>query len=213
MSSSTSTSLPNNNNDITINIRSFEERDSATVTRIWVDGLEQTVQAASLFTRPLWRRLMMNLANQATSIDGDMGPNGINLNKVWGNNNNENDDRIMFVAERNDGITNEIIGVCCIKRGEHENDIPPTGYPIYSIWRMSVDDRVRRCKVGSLLMLKAEEWAKSKGGKKITLMTGNSMASKFYQSLGYKTIGIWKIRHEKELIIRNTYMLPDKLNR
>lgn len=185
-----------------VNIRLFEVRDAPSVTRIWVNGLEQTVQAASVFTRPLWRWLMATLANHAISIDGDMGPDGANLHRFWGSNGDkEREDRAMFIAESRDGITGAVIvvGVCCVKRGEDEKVIPQAGYPVFSIWRMSVDERFRGFKIGTRLMCTAEEWARSKGGKRITLITGNSIASKFYQSIGYKTINFWKIRHEKEL--------------
>ena len=187
-----------------IHIRLFEVRDAPSVTRIWVDGLEQTVQAASVFTRPLWRLLMEKLADHATSPNGDMGPDGANLDRFWGSNGEgERDDRAIYIAESRDRVTGvvAVVGVCCVKRGEDEKDIPPAGYPVFSIWRMSVDERVRGTKIGTRLMSAAEDWARGKGGGKMTLITGNSIASKFYRSIGYKTINFWKLRHEKELSV------------
>ena len=186
-----------------VRIRLFEERDAQACARIWVTGLSQTADASKWVFRPLIRWGMTKLSQQAMSPDGDIGPDGCNLGKVWCGSDNEGDDdmntvdRALFVAENKD---DEVVGLCCVKRGQGENDVPPSDYPIFSIWRMSVDEKARRFGVGRRLMEACEHWAKDKGGTKMTLVTGNSIAANFYKRVGYSKIDFWGIRHDKSLI-------------
>jgi GNAT superfamily N-acetyltransferase len=155
---------------------------------------------------------MSQLAASATSVDGDVGPDGANMYRVWGSSsglevtsrNGDDDkgstDRALFVAERGDG---QVLGLCCVKRGEGEHDSPSVECPVFSIWRMSVHESARGAKVGARLMSAAEEWARLRGGRKMTLVTGNSIASLFYKRIGYQTVNFWGIRHEKDLVVKS----------
>lgn len=190
----------------TLKIRLFEQKDAAECANIWVTGLNQTVQSSSILSRPLFRWAMTNLAASATAPDGDMGPDGCNLHKEWGVAIGANEtqatvvDRALFVAENEEG---EVVGLCCVKRGIGDKDIPAVDFPVFSIWRMSVSEKARRLKVGSRLMSACEDWAVARGGNKMTLVTGNSFASSFYKNIGYATINFWGIRHEKNLVVKS----------
>lgn len=191
-----------------VKIRLFEERDAPVCADIWVTGLEQTVMSGSRFLRPLYRWGMASLARGAVSAEGDIGPGGCNLYKTWGQGAGESVegsgvvhapvDKALFVAENEKG---DVVGLCCVKRGIGEKDTPSADDSVFSIWRMSVAESARGNKVGSKLMSRCEDWAREKGGTKMTLVTGNSFASIFYKNIGYSTINFWGIRHEKTLVV------------
>jgi len=167
------------------------------VTRIWVDGLRQTVDAAWWIFQPLVSMLMSSLESSATSISGDFGPQGVNISHHW-----MGEDRIMFVALKNtdtvnekvddpkqpppsSSVTSRVIGCCCIKRGASESIVAPLECTEYSIYRLSVAEDTRCMGVGQQLTEECERWAKNRGGKLITLTSGNSKAGEFYCKRGY----------------------------
>ena len=213
-----------NSGTTAVKIRLFQEKDASACASIWLTGLNQTVQSSSFLLRPLYRWGMAKLGAEATAPGGDVGPEGSNLYKIWGgkevkedvearsNKNSESNDnvqgientvtmgivdRALFVAESAEG---KVLGLCCVKRGQGDKDIPEPDYPIFSIWRMSVDESARGLGVGRAVLTACEEWARSRGGHKMTLVTGNKIAARFYVSCGYATVDYWGIRHDKTLV-------------
>jgi ribosomal protein S18 acetylase RimI-like enzyme len=193
-------------------VRPFKASDGASCARIWVSGLGQTSEQKNFIMRPIYRALFANLAAHVTSLEGDFGPDGVNIEKNY-----MKGDRIMFVAElrsavaaqvplSNDTLNSSstdgaILGCCCVYRGtsDNVNDVAPDSETVFSVSRVSVDQTARGRKVGTKLMTSAEEWARSKGATKMHLVTGNPIASTFYQRLNYKTVGFMGMVHEKDL--------------
>ncbi len=193
-------------------VRPFQASDGASCARIWVSGLDQTSEQKNCIMRPIFRALFANLAAHVTSPEGDFGPDGVHIEKNY-----MKGDRIMFVAELRstvaDGVplSNDtlkggstdgaILGCCCVFRGtsDNVNDVAPDSETVFSVSRVSVDKTARNRKVGTKLMTAAEDWARSKGATKMHLVTGNPIASIFYQRLNYKTVGFMGAVHEKDL--------------
>ena len=138
---------------------------------------------------------------QALGSNGDIGPNGGNLYATWGGAEYPSRDRgascrLMLVAL--DG--EEVIGCCGVKRGtdERENVRDATATDVFSVWRLSVSEKVRGGGVGRRLMTACEIWAKEQGGTKMMLYTGNPAASRFYLKLGYTNTRF--ALHEKDFV-------------
>ena len=155
------------------------------LTQIWVKGLDQTSNAKWLITRNWWKDVFEKYAAKATSEDGDMGPNGSNLEKQWCLDKNN---RCMLVAELvSSESPSKLVGCCGIIRGTDSNPkVINDQETTFSIWKMSVDERCQGRGVGGKLMREAEKWAKEKGSLKLRMITTNPIASKFYQKHGYE---------------------------
>jgi ribosomal protein S18 acetylase RimI-like enzyme len=83
-----------------MSVRSLDEVDDHVlepVTRIWVDGLQQTVQQYSWPFSVVIQWMFAQSAATATSEKGDFGPGGANLRQTWLSS-QANDDRQFFVA-------------------------------------------------------------------------------------------------------------------
>ena len=190
-----------------IAIRHFcPETDSSTVANIWVNGLNQTVQAKWWPVRPIWQFMFDKMAEDALSPDGDVGPDGKNLSEMWCN---SAGNKCMLVAETN--ISDEgsvVVGCCGVVRGtslgKNTKNIS-NDETTFSIWKMSVVEEFRGKGVGAKLILGAEDWAKRNGCLRMRMITANPIASRFYQSHGYdmlglKLFGVWLGKwHEKQL--------------
>jgi len=181
--------------------------DAPQICHIWSEGLSQTTNACQWdITKRLVGPMMEKLKEHATSEDGDVGPDGMNLPKYW----MERDDRAMLVAESivsdsdsdtNDATTKErkVVGCCGVKMGTSETQ-PGPEIDVGSVWRVSVDASARHRGVGRALMEEAERWIVTEGRKKNTnggssdnkikmkmqLVTGNGMAANFYKAIGYR---------------------------
>lgn len=97
----------------------------------------------------------------------------------------------FFVAQRSDdpsGTPIGCVGVKSVHTLHHERDARASDTPFEaSIWRLSVDDRMRGEGIGRLLMQRAEKWAKETAFcNNISLITGNEDSKIFYSRIGYK---------------------------
>ena len=99
-----------------IKIRKFNpNEDAAALTKIWVKGLDQTSNAKWWITRQWWKDVFDKYAAKATSGDGDMGPDGSNLEKQWCL---DETNRIMLIAEKiSPESLPQIVGCCGVIRG------------------------------------------------------------------------------------------------
>lgn len=96
---------------------------------------------------------------------------------------------VFFVAEDAAGRT---VGSVAVRAGgfDDSSKIPLKELKephTCTIWKMSTSPLARRGGFGRKLMNAAEDWVRQEGFKSIKLMTGNSVASSFYRSLGYTT--------------------------
>lgn len=172
--------------------------DASHICQIWCDGLDQTTEACQWnISKYLVGHMMDKLREHATSNEGDVGPNGLNLVKHW----MDKSDRVMLVAECtddvNDGDTTStisttkpqqiVVGCCGVKIGTSESEVGPES-DVGSVWRVSVDKSARSKGVGKALMNKAESWISEKRCTKMQLVTGNRIAANFYKSIGYQKI-------------------------
>ena len=67
-----------------IRIRNFNpDLDAKPLTELWVKGLDQTSNAKYWWVRKWWKDMFDRYAAKATSPDGDMGPDGSNLEQNW----------------------------------------------------------------------------------------------------------------------------------
>ena len=165
-------------------IRPLQESDAPSVCKIWCSGLSQTTDhAIPWFLRPIATQKMNEMRDAAISTDGDVGPDGANLIKMYGN----RKDRTMFVACEEVESTDVILGCCAVKKGMDENKEEPES-DIASIWRMSVDESHRGKGVATKLMEECERYAKNDlQCKRMGLWTLNPVASKFYMNrMGYR---------------------------
>ena len=76
----------------TFYVRDFQIEDAKACANIWKNGLDQTWKQY-WFLQKFWKRSMERLAQEALAPDGDVGPDGKNLNRIWMKN-----DRKMIVA-------------------------------------------------------------------------------------------------------------------
>jgi len=167
--------------------------DASYICRIWCGGLDQTTEACQWnISKYLVSHMMDKLKEHATSNEGDVGPDGSNLEKHW----MDKSDRAMLVAECTDDVDNgdtdviskrRIVGCCGVKIGTSESEVGPE-VDVGSVWRVSVDKAARSKGVGKALMNKAESWISEKRCTKMQLVTGNRIAANFYKSIGYQKI-------------------------
>jgi ribosomal protein S18 acetylase RimI-like enzyme len=172
----------------TIVVRQIESRDASQAAKVWVDGLQQTIDSAPPEKRDKYAKYFKASVEKECSEGERVGPNGKGLLSFY---NNRNQDCCMFVAVRNDVV----LGLVGVKRGMHYSEFPndeeSEDYSLFSIWKLSVASSGRRLGIGEKLMNAAEEWVKhQEGSKKIRLYTGNPVAAKFYTSdkLGFTEI-------------------------
>lgn len=165
-------------------IRPLRESDAPAVCKIWCDGLRQTTQhAIPWFLRPFAIQKMNEMRDAAIGTDGDVGPNGANLIKMY----SEKKDRKMFVACETNESSEVIIGCCVVKKGMDEDKEQPDS-KIASIWRMSVDESQRGKGVATKLMEECENFAKNElQCQRVGLWTLNPVAANFYMNrMGYR---------------------------
>ena len=79
----------------TFYVRDFQIEDAKACANIWRNGLDQTWKQY-WFLQKFWKRSMERLAQDALAPDGDVGPDGKNLHKIW-----MKSDRKMIVAVTN----------------------------------------------------------------------------------------------------------------
>lgn len=171
-------------NEQIINIRPLVESDAESVCKIWCSGLSQTTRhAIPWFLRFVATQKMNELRDVAISENGEVGPNGSNLIKMYGN----KDDRQMFIACETFESKEVVLGCCAVKRGMDEHNEEPDS-DIASIWRMSVDETHRGKGVATKLMEECERFAKSDlHCKRMGLWTLNPIAANFYvKRMGYR---------------------------
>ena len=168
-----------------VQIRNFNpSTDAEALTKVWVKGLDQTSNAKWWITRNWWKDVFEKYAAKAISEDGDMGPNGANLEKQWCL---DEKNRCMLVAEIVSSESSRLVGCCGIIRGTDSNPKEINDQETtFSIWKMSVDERCQGKGVGGKLMDEAEKWAKERGCLKLRMITTNPIASTFYQKHGYE---------------------------
>jgi len=183
-----------------ISIRLMNEADGARVAELWQQGLAQTSETSSWFWPIQWYTAyrMNQYATHAMSDDGDVGPKGSNLMKYWG----DKKDRAMLVA----CLSDRVVGAVAVKKGmdysKEENDSR-----VGSIWRMSVDETVRRQGLGKKLMASAEERAKKEYHcQSMGLWTANPVAARFYcEKCGYAP------NKEYEMVWKDFFSLSPKI--
>ena len=175
-----------------VTIHPLSSEDAPAVTQLWVNGLQQTITShRNWILRLLIARMMDQLETEALSEEGHMGPNGSNLCKFW----TGQPDRQFFVAKkkRRQAKTQEegrggdiVVGCIGVKRGIYEDRVELDSLSA-SVWNVSVREDCRRLGVGTMLMERAENWAKHKeqGSTRMHLFTGNPKAREFYKALGY----------------------------
>lgn len=183
-------------------VRKMLDRDVSTVCTLWVDGLGQTSEHVLWPFRSIAANHMVEYAKHATSEEGDVGPNGSNLMKYWGN----KKDRCMLVAVLLDD-PETVVGSVAVKKGMEYADEEPES-TIGSIWRMSVSPNVRRKGLGQKLMQSAESIAKNEYScASLGLWTGNPVAAQFY----CKKCGFYKMEgQEKWTDFLNPFPSPFK---
>mmetsp|Transcript_58815 Transcript_58815/g.143872 ORF Transcript_58815/g.143872 Transcript_58815/m.143872 type:complete len:237 (-) Transcript_58815:60-770(-) len=190
-----------------ITIHPLSPEDAPAVTRLWVDGLQQTRDAVASHKKNwivvglLVSTMMDRLETKALSDEGHMGPNGSNLCTFW----TEQPDRQFFVAKKRrqqqgkDSNNREeeaeegeeesgdiVVGCVGVKRGIYEDRVELDSLSA-SVWNVSVHENCRRLGIGTMLMEHAENWAKQKEQSctRMHLFTGNPKARAFYKTLGY----------------------------
>lgn len=160
-------------------VRPMSEEDAPVIAQIWRDGLKQTAESTHFVLRPVVSRFMEKYGEQAMLPDGHVGPDGKNLISNW----IAKEDRIMFVALQH----LKCVGCVGVKVGTDIEKQESSSVTVASIWRLSVDERVRRQGVGMALMCAAEDWARQQGCTSMCLESANKIAAKFYvDKAGYK---------------------------
>jgi GNAT superfamily N-acetyltransferase len=167
-----------------ITIRVAEEADGSAVSKIWVDGLLQTVEHSWRMFQPLIRWAFDKMAEEALSEEGDIGPNGTRLIQNWV----EPPDRTFLVAV-DDGV---VVGCVGVKKKSRENELDvrkevTDDTKVAAIYRLSVDASARRKGIARKLMDRAHEWAKEEQGcESMWLNSANPRGLDFYKAIGYE---------------------------
>lgn len=162
-------------------IRPLQPQDAAQAAKIWVDGLQQTIdQVEDGKRKGEISKFFKESVNKECTEGGCVGPFGEGLVDFW---NCDSNCCCMFVAMRDATV----LGLVGVKRGMDYTKFPAAGdddYQTFSIWKMSVAER--RTGVGRKLMQTAEDWVRQRAdSQKIRLFTGNPIAAKFYLSVGF----------------------------
>ena len=189
-------------------IRRFQPADQEAVVEVWAKSLTQAVQEAPALIATLIQWGADTQKEFARREDGDMH----DIRKSWCRESAQ-----MFVATERD----KVVGCVAVKVGTRASDndssldtisiAPPKGVlsalddpDSCSVWRLAVDEPVRRVGIGTALMDEAERWCLEKGRRKMQLMSANPAAQRFFQRLHYqplgmgRAIGAW---YEKPLVV------------
>ena len=165
-------------------IRDFQIEDAKACANIWKNGLDQTWKQY-WFLQKFWRKSMERLAQEALAPEGDVGPDGKNLHKIWMKN-----DRKMIVAVTNTKADHNqehetVIGCVAVKHGCDEiTDAKVTDHR-FAIFRWSVDEHWRGLGVGKALVIAAEEFAKQNAGTELWATTANPISSLSLKKMGF----------------------------
>ena len=167
----------------TFYVRDFQIEDAKACANIWKNGLDQTWKQY-WFLQKFWKRSMERLAQDALAPDGDVGPDGKNLHKIW-----MKSDRKMIVAVTNAHDNQEehemVIGCVAVKRGCNETTDALVTDHRFAIFRWSVDEQWRGLGVGKALVIAAEEFAKQNAGTEIWAITANPISSLSLKKMGF----------------------------
>eukprot|EP01134_Creolimax_fragrantissima_P002404 CFRG2404T1 len=160
-----------------VRVRNFEQRDQHDVMRIWVKGLDQTIDESSWYLSMIFKLAFKRIKARCTAPDGDMA----NIFKTYCRPGLSQ----CFVAVDE---TDEVIGCVIVKRGRGEeiSEADRTSKET-SIIRMSVDKAHRRRGVGKALLEACEEYSKVENVNTVVLTTANPAGIIFYKSLGFVT--------------------------
>ena len=149
-------------------VRPLHAGDASQASKIWVDGLQQTIDQCQDPVKKEQIKVHFEKAVKDECAPGGMvGVQGEGLVDFWcpgGNNDDSDEDSrccIMFVAVRRGRKREEVLGIVGIKRGMDYQKFPNNNdddYNTYSIWKMSVSEK--RLGIGTKLMNAAEEWVK-----------------------------------------------------
>lgn len=178
-------------------IRTAEASDGPDVARIWVAGLSQTIENSWRIFQPLLRWAFDKSAKESLSEEGDLGPDGANLIKIWVG----PADRTFVVAVEN----GTVVGCVGVKKKGSQNDhdvktVVTEETKVAAIYRLSVDESARRKGIAKSLMNKAHEWAKEEAGcESMWLPTMNPRAADFYKAIGYKSCHWSGLQFSKDL--------------
>lgn len=164
-----------------VTVRALAAHDAACVSRIWVQGLDQSKLAVAWVFRRWFISKMNGMRDAALANTGDVGPNGCNLITTY----DGKPDRRMFVACM--GPAQTVVGCCAVKIGMDETKAQDDS-DTCSIWRMSVDATARGRGVATKLVTACEDWSRAAGRHKMGLYTINPVAADFYvKRMGYHT--------------------------
>lgn len=167
----------------TFYVRDFQIEDAKACANIWRNGLDQTWKQY-WFLQKFWKRSMERLAQDALAPDGDVGPDGKNLHKIW-----MKSDRKMIVAVTNAHDNQEesemVIGCVAVKRGCNETTDALVTDHQFAIFRWSVDEQWRGLGVGKALVIAAEEFAKQNAGTELWATTANPISSLSLKKMGF----------------------------
>ena len=170
-----------------VTVRRYKPDDGPIVAKIWLDGLQQTIDESWWIFQGLFRYLFDIESKKVLSNDGDIGPDGVNIQEFWIDQQNSE----FLVATINDKVVGCVglkVGTTSLEKGNEKEDNTTSSIDkeLVSVWRLSVDENFRRMGAASKLMEACHDWAKGQGAKQMTLNTGNPVASKFYLKLGYE---------------------------
>ena len=185
----------------TFYVRDFQIEDAKACANIWRNGLDQTWKQY-WFLQKFWKRSMERLAQDALAPDGDVGPDGKNLHRIWMKN-----DRKMIVAVTNANVSDNqeesemVIGCVAVKRGCDETTDALVSDHRFAIFRWSVDEHWRGLGVGKALVIAAGEFAKQNAGTELWAITANPISSLSLKKMGfvstYSSFGYWHCKKLK----------------
>ena len=163
-------------------IRDFQIEDAKACANIWEKGLDQTWKQYWCLQK-FWRRFMERLAQEALAPNGDVGPDGKNLHKIW----MKNDRKMIVAVTKSDDIQEHdtVIGCVAVKRGCDETTDALVTDHRFAIFRWSVDEHWRGLGVGKALVIAAEEFARQNTGTELWATTANPISSLSLKKMGF----------------------------
>mmetsp|Transcript_11324 Transcript_11324/g.17466 ORF Transcript_11324/g.17466 Transcript_11324/m.17466 type:complete len:231 (-) Transcript_11324:232-924(-) len=160
-------------------VQPMKSEDASAIAEIWAEGVLQIAETVPFYFKGPVLQEAKKCRDGALMYDGDVGPQGVNLLEYW-----KEEGRVMFVAVFEDNPA-KVVGCVGVQLGCKPDEID-TKSEIGSIWKLSVDQSVRRRGVGKALVEEAESWAKSRDCKSMRLVTANFTAATFYcEKMGY----------------------------
>lgn len=176
-------------------VRPFELADGRAIAQIWTDCLEQTVTSTTWVLQPLVSMVMKQLAASATAQNGDIGPEGANIEAHWpwlrttaaylwrstmASWLDAAGSRLDMMIQR--------VGRCCRCRKAlvlttKSKPAVPCGATV------SVAATAHRKGVSAALMSVAAQWDRDAGCTELVLITGNPSAVQFCVSIRYRKLG------------------------